>query len=51
MRHDLAAGKISQTEFDSIVDEEITKVVNKQKELGFHVITDGEFRRSFSALR
>ena len=32
---------------DSIVDEEITKVLNKQKELGFHVITDGEFRRSF----
>ena len=29
------------------MEEEITKVVKKQKELGFHIITDGEFRRSF----
>ena len=41
------AGKISQEEFDSIVDEEVRKLVAKQKELGFHVITDGEFRRTF----
>ncbi len=41
------AGKISQEEFDSIVDEEVGKLVAKQKELGFHVITDGEFRRTF----
>ena len=27
--------------------DEIAKVVAKQKELGFHVITDGEFRRTF----
>ena len=40
-------GSISKDEFDKIVNEEITKVVQKQKELGFHVITDGEFRRSF----
>lgn len=40
-------GKISKNDFDKIVDEEITKVVAKQKELGFHVITDGEFRRTF----
>ncbi len=40
-------GKLSQEEFDKTVNEEITKVVAKQKELGFHVITDGEFRRSF----
>ena len=44
---DFAAGKISENEYDSIVNDEITKVVNKQKELGFHVITDGEFRRTF----
>ncbi|MCR5772174.1 MAG: 5-methyltetrahydropteroyltriglutamate--homocysteine S-methyltransferase [Butyrivibrio sp.] len=44
---DFANGKISQTELDLIVNDEITKVVNKQKELGFHVITDGEFRRTF----
>ena len=29
------------------LNEEINKVVAKQKELGFHVITDGEFRRTF----
>ena len=40
-------GKIQKEDFDKIVDEEITKVVAKQKELGFHVITDGEFRRTF----
>lgn len=40
-------GKISKKEFEKVVEEEITKVVAKQKELGFHVITDGEFRRTF----
>jgi len=40
-------GKISEAELNKVVDEEITKVVAKQKELGFHIITDGEFRRSF----
>ncbi len=40
-------GKITKEEFDKVADEEITKVVAKQKELGFHVITDGEFRRTF----
>lgn len=39
--------KITKEEFDKVVDEEVRKVVIKQKELGFHVITDGEFRRSF----
>ena len=41
------AGKISQEELDKVINEEITKLVAKQKELGFHVITDGEFRRTF----
>ena len=40
-------GELPKEEFDKIVDEEVSKVVVKQKELGFHVITDGEFRRSF----
>ena len=40
-------GKIDKEEFEHIVNEEIKKVVAKQKELGFHVITDGEFRRTF----
>ena len=43
----LQKGKISKDEYDKIVNEEITKVVAKQKELGFHIITDGEFRRTF----
>lgn len=38
---------ISKEEYDNIVNEEITKLVAKQKELGFHAITDGEFRRTF----
>lgn len=40
-------GKLSKEELDKVVNEEINKVVAKQKELGFHVITDGEFRRTF----
>ena len=40
-------GKITKEEFDKVVNEEITKVVAKQKKLGFHAITDGEFRRTF----
>ena len=43
----LRAGTIDQAAFDTIVNEEIAKVVAKQKELGYHVITDGEFRRTF----
>lgn len=39
--------EISQKEYDKIVNDEITKLVAKQKELGFHAITDGEFRRTF----
>lgn len=40
-------GKIISDELDKVINEEIAKVVAKQKELGFHVITDGEFRRTF----
>ena len=39
--------EISQEEYDKIVNYEITKLVAKQKELGYHAITDGEFRRTF----
>lgn len=38
---------ITKDEYDKIVNEKITKLVAKQKELGFHAITDGEFRRTF----
>lgn len=39
--------KITKEVYDNIVNEEITKLVAKQKELGYHVITDGEFRRTY----
>ena len=38
---------ITKDEYDKIVNEEITTLVAKQKELGFHALTDGEFRRTF----
>ena len=41
------SGAITREAYNAVVDEEITKVVAKQKELGFHVITDGEFRRKY----
>ncbi len=40
-------GAISKEELDRVINDEITKLVAKQKELGYHVITDGEFRRTF----
>lgn len=43
----LGEGKITETEYNNVVEEEIRKVVAKQKELGYHIITDGEFRRTF----
>ncbi len=39
--------EITKEEYDGIVNNEITKLVAKQKELGYHAITDGEFRRTF----
>ncbi len=44
-RADFQAGKITQDELTSVEDAEITRLVEKIKELGYHVITDGEFRR------
>ena len=40
-------GLISSEELDRITDNAVTDIVKKQKEAGFHVITDGEFRRTF----
>ncbi len=45
-RKSYEAGKISAEELKAIEDECITELVKKQKELGFHDITDGEFRRA-----
>ena len=40
-------GNLSKEELDKITDKAICDVVAKQKELGFHIITDGEFRRTY----
>ena len=40
-------GKIEKEELDETINEAIREVVAKQKDLGFHVITDGEFRRTY----
>ena len=39
-------GKISADELKAVEDKEIERLINKQKELGYHVIADGEFRRA-----
>lgn len=40
-------GKITKQELDAVTDEAVIQVVAKQKAAGFHVITDGEFRRAY----
>lgn len=39
-------GDIGYDELKKVEDETITELVSKFKELGYHVITDGEFRRA-----
>ena len=46
-RADYAEGNITFEDLTRIENEEITKLIAKQKEAGYHVITDGEFRRSY----
>ncbi|WP_058303023.1 5-methyltetrahydropteroyltriglutamate--homocysteine S-methyltransferase [Gorillibacterium timonense] len=46
-REKFAAGQITQAELTKVEDEEIRKLVDKQKELGLKAVTDGEFRRSY----
>lgn len=45
-RKQFESGKISQEELKKVEDEAIRDLVSKQKALGYHVITDGEFRRA-----
>lgn len=45
-RLDQAAGKISRNDLTLIENECITDLVGKIKKIGYHVITDGELRRS-----
>lgn len=46
-RADFAAGKIDASALKAVEDREITALIAKQKAAGYHVITDGEFRRSY----
>ena len=39
-------GVITYDELKAVEDEAITELINKVKGLGYHVITDGEFRRA-----
>ena len=46
-RADHAAGVIGDAQLRAVEDEAIRDLVAKQKAAGLHVITDGEFRRSY----
>ncbi len=46
-RKDFEEGNINGEELTKIEDEEIKKIVDKQIELGYTSVTDGEFRRSY----
>ena len=46
-RADFAAGVIDEAALRAVEDEAIRDLVAKQKVAGLHVITDGEFRRSY----
>ncbi|MGN1141796.1 MAG: 5-methyltetrahydropteroyltriglutamate--homocysteine S-methyltransferase [Oliverpabstia sp.] len=45
-RADYEEGKITASDLKSVEDRAITELVEKQKKAGYHVITDGEFRRA-----
>ncbi|WP_294385174.1 5-methyltetrahydropteroyltriglutamate--homocysteine S-methyltransferase [uncultured Ruminococcus sp.] len=45
-RADFEKGSITKAELTAVEDKAITELVKKQKELGYKVITDGEFRRA-----
>lgn len=42
-----AAGEMTAEQLRDIENQEITRIVEKQKEIGLDVVTDGEFRRSW----
>ena len=45
-RADFESGMINPSQLNEVEDECILDLVSKIKDLGYHVITDGEFRRS-----
>ncbi|WBL25344.1 5-methyltetrahydropteroyltriglutamate--homocysteine S-methyltransferase [Zunongwangia sp. HGR-M22] len=46
-REQFAKNEVSASELKKIEDEEIAKLIEKQKQSGLNAITDGEFRRSY----
>lgn len=46
-REKFGAKEISYQELQEVEDQEITKLIAKEKEIGLKYITDGEFRRSY----
>lgn len=46
-RADYTAGVIDESQLTTVTNEAIRDLVAKQKAAGLHVITDGEFRRSY----
>ena len=46
-RKDFFDGKINRETLDIVTEDAIRDVVAKQKAAGYHVITDGEFRRTY----
>ncbi|XBS71826.1 cobalamin-independent methionine synthase II family protein [Acerihabitans sp. KWT182] len=46
-RRQYQQGEITAAQLRAVEDEEIIRVVGKQRELGLQVVTDGEFRRAW----
>ena len=46
-RADFQSGRIDAAALKAVEDDAIRDLVAKQKAAGYHVITDGEFRRSY----
>lgn len=46
-RRRFSEGKISRGELTDVEDEEILKLIGRQKEAGLKTVSDGEFRRSY----
>src|SRR6266566_7676224 len=45
-REDFAAGRIAAADLRAVEDEEITRAVRMQEDVGLRSVTDGEFRRA-----
>ena len=46
-RKDVKAGKLGKEQLTAIEDEAIRELAAKQKKAGYHIITDGEYRREY----